>query len=669
MPLLTPITLGAVTLANRVVMGAMHTGLEETGDWDRVARYYAARAAGGVGLIITAGLAPNDEGAAFPGAAQLRTPSEIADHRKVTQAVHAAGGKIAVQILHAGRYAAHPQGVAPSALRAPISPFRPREMSEADIEQTIADFVATAVSAQKAGYDGVEVMGSEGYLLNEFLARRTNRRSDAWGGDLEGRMRLPLAIVRGIRAATGPDFAILFRLSLIDLVPDGCTWDETLTIARALQQAGVDALNSGIGWHESRVPTIAASVPRGAFVDLTARLRAAVDVPVIASNRINTPELAAQVVADGAADMVSMARPLLADPDFVAKLSGGAADLITPCIACNQACLDHIFSEKLASCLINPLVGFEGQALEPTDAPARIAVVGGGPAGIMAAVTAADRGHHVTLFEQSKELGGQLRLAAKVPGKEEFKGLLTWFAARLAASSVDLRLGATADAAMLADFDHVILATGLKPRKLAVPQSPDAHVLAYDEVLSGRQVAGARVAVVGAGGIGFDVASFLAQDPDQPSLTLDAPAWRQAWGVGDPVQTAGGLAEAGPQHPPAYRQITMLQRTGGAMGRDLGKTTGWVHRAVLKAAGVKQISGVQYRQITDTGIEVETDKGPQTIPCDTVVVCAGQIAQDGLVAPLLERGQKVHVVGGAADASGIDAKRAIAEAVRLARHI
>ncbi len=537
--LLSPITLSGVTLPNRVMMGSMHTGLEELGDWARVARFYATRARGGVGLMVTGGMAPNREGGVFPGAAGLFSAADIANHRIVTDAVHEAGGRIAMQILHAGRYAYGRDCVSASAVKSPISPFVPKALDEEGIEKQIADMVTAALRAQEAGYDGVEVMGSEGYFLNQFLVRHVNQRDDRWGGDYENRMRLPVEVVRRVRAAVGPDFIVIYRISLIDLVPDGSTWDEVAMLARAMQAAGASVLNSGIGWHEARVPTIATSVPRAAFAWLTARLRGEVTIPVIASNRINTPEVAEGILASGQADMVSMARPFLADPEFVAKAAGGRATQIAPCIACNQACLDHTFSGKLTSCLVNPAACHEAEFDAAAVVAKRIAVVGAGPAGLACAVKAAELGHQVVLFEKG-EIGGQMNLARKVPGKEEFDGLVAWYAVMLTQTGVEVRRQA-ADVAALSGFDAVVVATGVTPRDPGIPGQDSA--LSYMAVLNGAEV-GPRVAIIGAGGIGFDVAEFLTQQG--VSATLEPAEWRREWGVGDPADVAGGLVAAAP---------------------------------------------------------------------------------------------------------------------------
>ncbi len=655
--LLAPLTLGPLTLPNRVVMGSMHTGLEERGDWARVAAFYAERARGGVGLIVTGGMAPNAEGGVFPGAAGLFTPDDITNHARVTAAVHAAGGRIAMQILHAGRYAYGKDCVAPSAIRSPISPFPPRELDEAGIEKQIADMVTAATRARDAGYDGVEVMGSEGYFLNQFLARRTNHRTDRWGGDYANRMRLPVQVVTRIREALGPAFLLIYRISLIDLVPDGSTWDEVAALARAIEAAGATILNTGIGWHEARVPTIATSVPRAAFAHLTQRLRAEVTIPVIASNRINTPEVAEDLLARGMADMVSMARPFLADPDFVAKAAAGRSAEIAPCIACNQACLDHTFSGKIASCLVNPRAGHElDLTYPPTTAPKCIAVVGAGPAGMTAAAIAAERGNSVTLFEASGQIGGQLRLAARIPGKEEFGPLIDWFATRLRVAGVNLRLSTPATPALLAGYDEVIIATGVTPRQPDIAGHDRA--LSYLDVLNGAPV-GPRVAIVGAGGIGFDVAQFLTEAATSP--TLHPAQWRREWGVGDPAQVAGGLVR--PHPAPAARQVWLLQRKAEKPGRNLGKTTGWIHRATLAAKGVTLLGGVTYREITAQGLTIERGGAPELLPVDTVVLCAGQIPNRSLAASL---SAPCHIIGGADVAAELDAKRAIDQAARLA---
>jgi 2,4-dienoyl-CoA reductase (NADPH2) len=666
--LLSPITLGAHRLRNRSLMGSMHTGLEETGDWARVAAFYAARARGGAGLIVTGGMAPNAEGGVFPGAAGLYTDQDIQNHRRVTDAVHAEGGLIAMQILHAGRYAYSPACVAPSAVKSPISPFPPRELDEAGIEKQIADIATAAARAVQAGYDGVEVMGSEGYFLNQFLVTHTNRRTDRWGGPYENRMRAAVEVVTRVRAAMGVGAILIYRISLIDLVPDGSTWDEVVQLARAIEAAGASVLNTGIGWHEARVPTIATSVPRAGFAHLTARLRPEVGIPVITSNRINTPEVAEGLLAQGMADMVSMARPWLADEAFIAKAAAGQAATIAPCIACNQACLDHTFSGKLTSCLVNPRACHETDlSYAPSTAPKRVAVVGAGPAGMMAAIVAAQRGHAVTLWDKAGQVGGQLNLAKQVPGKEEFHGLVDWFATMLRQPNIALALGQEATADDLVGFDEVILATGVTPRDPGIPVEAGARVLSYIDVLKGAEV-GPRVAIVGAGGIGFDVAETLVYQGVSP--TLDARLWRAEWGVSAPWDDRGGLSAQGPQpHPPA-REVHLLQRKAEKPGRHLGKTTGWIHRASLAMKNVRMRGGVTYDRITAEGLWLTPANGePELLAVDTVVLCAGQNPDRSLSDRLEARGIAHHRIGGADVAAELDAKRAIDQAARLAARL
>jgi 2,4-dienoyl-CoA reductase (NADPH2) len=658
--LLQPITLSGVTLRNRSLMGSMHTGLEETGDWARVARFYAARAKGGAGLIVTGGMAPNREGGVFPGAAGLFSAKDIANHAQVTRAVQDSGGRIAMQILHAGRYAYGPDCVSASAVKSPISPFPPRELDEEGIEKQAADIVTAATRAQEAGYDGVEIMGSEGYFLNQFLALHTNHRTDRWGGVFENRMRLPVDVVRRVRAAVGQGFILIYRISLIDLVPNGQTWEEIAALARAIQHAGASALNSGIGWHEARIPTIATSVPRAGFAWLTARLKTEVTIPVIASNRINQPAVAESILVGGQADMVSMARPFLADADFIAKAAQGRAKEIAPCIACNQACLDHTFGGKLASCLVNPAAAHEAEFDLPPGPARRIAVVGAGPAGLACAITAAGRGHQVTLFEKG-QIGGQLNLARRVPGKEEFDGLVDWFATMLGKSGVTLRRK-EAQPSDLDGFDAVVLATGVRPRDPGIPGQDRA--VTYVQALQGASL-GPRVAVVGAGGIGFDVAEFLTQAGPSPSL--DLPAWRREWGVGDPAASPGGLEE--PHRAPPARQVWLLQRKPEKPGRKLGRTTGWIHRASLQAQGVRMLGGVSYQRITEEGLVILRDGVEELLPVDNVVLCAGQESERSLVPALTARGQEFHLIGGADVAAELDAKRAIDQGTRLAMRL
>ncbi|SDE70005.1 NADPH-dependent 2,4-dienoyl-CoA reductase [Limimaricola pyoseonensis] len=662
--LLSPIDLGPLSLPNRVMMGSMHTGLEETGDWHRVSEFYAARARGGAGLIVTGGMAPNREGGVYPGAAGLFTEDDIANHARVTARVHEEGGRIAMQILHAGRYAYSKRCVGPSAIRAPISAFTPVELDEDGIEQQIADIATAAARAVEAGYDGVEVMGSEGYFLNQFLAPRTNRRTDRWGGSLENRMRLPVEVVRRVRAALGPEKLLIYRISLLDLVPEGQDWSEVVALARAVAAAGADVLNTGIGWHEARVPTIVTSVPRAAFAELTAKLRPEVSVPVIASNRINTPEIGEAILANGGADMISMARPFLADADFVSKAAKGEAARIAPCIACNQACLDHTFQGKLTSCLVNPRACHETElVLAPAETPRRLAVVGAGPAGLSAALAAAERGHAVTLFDKAGRIGGQLHYAAAIPGKEEFRGLIRWFETELAASGIETRLNETPDAQALAAFDAVIVATGVTPRDPNIPGQEGPNVVSYAELLSGRAKAGPRVAVVGAGGIGFDVAEFLVTGH---STTIDLPAWRAEWGITDPEAARGGLSPDGPRPEAPVRKVTLLQRKAEKLGKRLGKTTGWVHRAGLQMRAVEMLGGVSYERIDEHGLHVGTPEGSRLIEADTIVLCAGQESERSLADALRALGVETHVIGGADVAAELDAKRAIDQGTRLA---
>ena len=665
--MLAPLDLGFTTLKNRVLMGSMHTGLEETKDWDRVAEFYAERARGDVGLMVTGGMAPNREGGVFPGAAGLFTAEDIANHRVVTDRVHDAGGKIAMQILHAGRYAYGPECVAPSPVKSPISPFPPKELDEDGIEKQIADIATAAARAREAGYDGVEVMGSEGYFLNQFLVTHTNKREDRWGGSYENRMRLPLEVMRRVRGAVGDDFIVIYRLSMIDLIPNGSTWDEVVLLAKEMEKAGATILNTGIGWHEARIPTIATSVPRRAFSWVTKKLMGEVSIPIVTSNRINTPDVAESVLADGCADMVSMARPFLADSHFVAKAAAGQAAAIAPCIACNQACLDHTFSGKLSSCLVNPRACHETElVIEPAVEPKQIAVVGAGPAGLSAALTAAERGHNVTLFDKADELGGQLNMAKRVPGKEEFEGFVDWFKHSVASSDITLKLGAEVTADDLAGFDEVVISTGVLPRDPAIDGQDGPNVLSYIDVLRHNAPVGERVAIIGAGGIGFDVAEFLVHEGESPTENLSL--WKEEWGVGDPEDTRGGLAPEGPQPEPPAREVTLLQRKSEKLGKRLGKTTGWIHRAALKAKGVKMVGGVNYERIDADGLHVsfgEARENPQVIAADTIVLCAGQLPERSLADALSNAGKTPHVIGGADVAAELDAKRAIDQGTRL----
>ncbi|WP_133501622.1 FAD-dependent oxidoreductase [Cognatilysobacter terrigena] len=663
--LFAPLDLGFVTLRNRVLMGSMHTGLEDHArDFPKLAAYFAERAEGGVGLMVTGGFAPNVRGWLKPMSGTLSMQWQVRRHRQVTSAVHANGGRICMQILHAGRYGYHPLQVAPSAIKAPINPFSPKALSASGVERQIRAFVRSAKLARDAGYDGVEVMGSEGYLLNQFTAPRTNKRSDAWGGDAAKRMRFAIEIVRRIREACGRDFIIIYRLSMLDLVDGGLAWDDVVQQAQAIEAAGATIINTGIGWHEARVPTIATSVPRAAFVDVTARLKPHVRVPLVATNRINMPEVAERVLASGAADMVSMARPLLADPQWVAKTRDGRVDEINTCIACNQACLDHVFENKRATCLVNPRACYETELVyAPASTPKRVAIVGAGVAGLACATVAAQRGHRVTLFEAADDIGGQFNLARRIPGKEEFDETIRYYRRRLELDCVELRLSARVDDTALAGFDRVVLATGVVPRPVEFPGHDDPRVLRYDDVLAGRVAVGPRVAIVGAGGIGFDVAEFLAHEGVSPSV--DVNAWRREWGVDvDYTDVPGGLRK--PEKPPVARTIWLLQRTAGKPGARLGKTTGWIHRASLKARDVQAFGGVQYVRFDDAGFHVTVDGQPRTLEVDNVVVCAGQLSNNPLEAPLRAAGRDVQVIGGADVAAELDAKRAIAQGSRVA---
>lgn len=666
--LLSPLDLGHVTLKNRVLMGSMHTGLEETKDWNRVAEFYAARARGGVGLMVTGGMAPNREGGVFPGAAGLFTDQDIANHRIVTDRVHDAGGRIAMQILHAGRYAYGPECVSASAIKSPISPFPPRELDEEGIEKQIHDIATAAVRAREAGYDGVEIMGSEGYFINQFLVTHTNKRTDRWGGSYENRMRLPIEVVKRARAAVGDDFIIIYRLSMIDLVPNGSTFDEVVQLAQEIEKAGASIINTGIGWHEARIPTIATSVPRAAFAWVTKKLMGQVGIPVITSNRINTPAVAEDVLATGCADMVSMARPLLADPDFVVKAMAGRADSIAPCIACNQACLDHTFGGKISSCLVNPRACYETElVIAPAAMPKTVAVVGAGPAGLSVALTAADRGHKVTLFDRAARVGGQLNMARQIPGKEEFHGLVDWYETMVADAGIDLRLNTSVSADDLAGFEEVVIATGVIPRDPGITGQDRPNVLSYIDVLAGKAPVGKTVAVVGAGGIGFDVSEYLVHEGHSPTESI--PDWMREWGVADPAEARGGLATEGPRPDAPARQVTLLQRKAERPGKRLGKTTGWIHRAALQMKGVQMIGGVNYERIDDEGLHVtfgEARENPRVIPAETVVLCAGQLPERSLADALAERGITAHVIGGADVAAELDAKRAIDQGTRLA---
>ncbi|HLL12646.1 MAG TPA: NADPH-dependent 2,4-dienoyl-CoA reductase [Rubrivivax sp.] len=668
--LTTPLDLGFTQLRNRVLMGSMHLGLEEApGGFARLAAFYAERARGEVGLMVTGGIAPNDAGRPAPGGAKLDSEDEARQHEVITRAVHAEGGQIALQILHFGRYAYHPQLVAPSALRAPINRFVPRALSSDEVEQTVEDFVRCAQLAQQAGYDGVEVMGSEGYLINEFIAARTNQREDAWGGSYQNRIRFPLAIVRGIRERVGPRFIIIYRLSMLDLVEGGSTLAEVIELAQAVEAAGATIINTGIGWHEARIPTIATKVPRAAYAWVTQRLMGHVGVPLVATNRINTPEVAERLLADGACDMVSMARPLLADSQFVRKARLGKADEINTCIGCNQACLDHTFSGQITSCLVNPRACHETKLHTdvPAEAPKRIAVVGAGPAGLSFAVTAAARGHRVVLFEQGGDIGGQCNLAARVPGKEEFHETLRYFRRQLQLTGVEVRLNeaAGADELLAGPFDEFVIATGVRPRVPQIEGLQHAKVLGYLDVLRDDAPVGGHVAVIGAGGIGFDVAEFITHEGT--SASVDAEKFYAEWGIDPEYREAGGIRPPAPA--PAERSVHLLQRKPSKVGEQLGKTTGWIHRTSLKARGVAMSPAAEYQRIDDEGLHLRIAGEPQTLAVDQVIVCAGQEPQRELFDALHASGRPVHLIGGAHEAAELDAKRAILQGTRLAAAI
>ncbi|MBW1601470.1 NADPH-dependent 2,4-dienoyl-CoA reductase [Streptomyces sp. JJ66] len=664
--LLEPLNLGFTTLPNRVLMGSMHVGLEEADNgFDRMAAFYAERAAGGVGLIVTGGIAPNDAGRIYEGAARLTTEAEAGQHRVITDAVHAAGGRIAVQLLHSGRYAYHPGLVAPSPLKAPISPFPPKELTEAEIEQTIEDYAHAAALAQRAGYDGVEIMGSEGYLINEFIAAPTNQRTDRWGGSYENRMRFPVEIVRRVRERVGTDFILIYRLSMLDLVPGGSTLPEVIQLAQAVEAAGATIINTGIGWHEARIPTIATSVPRGAYAWVTKKLMGSVSVPLVAVNRINTPDVAEHLLADGYADMVSLARPLLADPAFVNKADAGEPEAINTCIGCNQACLDHTFSGKITSCLVNPRACHETElVLSPTRHVKRVGVVGAGPAGLACAVSAAERGHDVTLYDAAEEIGGQLNVARRVPGKQEFNETLRYYRHQLQAHGVTVKLGTavTADDLTGAGYDEIVLATGVTPRVPDLPGVDHPRVLGYLDVLRGGAEVGERVAVLGAGGIGFDVAAYLT-DPGHGASECPEVFFAE-WGVDTGHRTEGGLTA--PERPASPRAVHLLQRKTSKVGAGLGKTTGWIHRTELRHRGVQMTPGATYRRIDDAGVHVTVDGEERVLEVDTVVLCTGQEPRRELYDALTASGTSVHLIGGADVAAELDAKRAIDQGTRLA---
>ena len=663
--LLAPLDLGFTTLKNRILMGSMHTGLEERPDgFERLAAYYAERAAGGVGLIVTGGIAPNLEGGGMAGAATMADADDVRQHRPVTEAVHRAGGKICMQILHTGRYAYHQHSIAPSALQAPITPFMPRALATDEVVKQIDDFVRCAELAQQAGYDGVEIMGSEGYFINQFIARRTNQRDDQWGGDYAQRIRLAVDVVANTRAQVGKDFIIIYRLSMLDLVEGGSSWDEIVQLAKAIEQAGATMINTGIGWHEARIPTIATMVPRAAFTWVTAKIRREVHIPLITSNRINMPDTAETVLARGDADMVSMARPMLADPEWVNKAAQGREDEINTCIGCNQACLDHIFALKPVSCLVNPRAGHETELnYLPTDQPKKLAVVGAGPAGMAFATTAAARGHQVTLFDAAEHIGGQFNIAQQVPGKEEFAETLRYFTRQIELTGIELRLNHRVQAEELnnSDFDEVIVATGITPRKMTIEGIAHPKVLSYLEVFQGATV-GQKVAVIGAGGIGFDVCELLTHESN-----LDIPSFMREWGVDMTLTNRGGLLpkQDSPRH--SSREIFLLQRKKSKPGKNLGKSTGWIHRSSLTSKGVRLVPSCEYHKIDDQGLHLSIAGQSQILNVDTIVICAGQEPNRALADAVVAK--PVHLIGGADKAAELDARRAIDQGCRLAAQI
>ncbi len=665
--LLEPLDLGFTTLKNRVLMGSMHTGLEEEkGGFEKMAAFYAERARGGVALMVTGGISPNFRGRLAPHSSQLSFGWQVKKHKIVTDAVHEAGGKIALQILHAGRYAYHPFSVSASKLKAPISPFTPKALSKRGIAKTIKQYANCARLAKKAGYDGVEIMGSEGYLINQFIVKRTNHRTDEWGGAYENRIRFPLAIIKAVKEAVGDEFIVIYRLSMLDLIEGGSSWDEVVQLAKEVEKAGATIINTGIGWHEARIPTISTSVPRAAFAWVTKKLRNEVSVPLITSNRINMPHVAEEILSSGTADMVSMARPLLADAEFVIKAEQDRADEINTCIACNQACLDHVFKNKRATCLVNPRACYETELVaKPMTKKKRIAVVGAGPAGLAFSTEASKRGHEVHLFDKRTEIGGQLNIAKQIPGKEEFYETLRYFQKQLLLTGVHVHLNTEMSIDdLVGQYDEVVLASGVVPRIPNIPGIDSPKVMSYIDVLWHKKPVGQKVAVIGAGGIGFDVSEFLVHEGESPTLNLDE--WLKEWGIDALYQLPGGLLKE-PEFDPAARDVVMLQRKSSKMGKGLGKTTGWIHRASLRHKNVRMITSVQYKQINDDGLVIEYEDGrEELLPVDHVIICAGQVPLRAMHDELAERGVPVHLIGGADVAAELDAKRAIRQGTELA---
>ena len=662
--------LGFIELKNRIIMGSMHTGLEEIGDWDRISEFYAARARGQVSLIITGGIGPNKEGSVLPGAAMMMNEKDVKNHMISTQAVHNEGGKIVMQILHAGRYAYNDKAVAPSPVKAPISPFTPKELDEEGIEKQISDIAQSAFLAKCAGYDGVEIMGSEGYLINQFLVKHTNKRTDSWGGSYNNRIKFPIEIVKRVREKVGKNFLIIYRLSIIDLIPNGSSWEEVIILAKEIEKAGANILNSGIGWHEARIPTIATSVPKKAFSWITKKLYGNVSIPIIASNRINSPEIAEEVLSENCADLVSMARPFLADSDFVRKAFENRSNEIVPCIACNQACLDHTFSMKLTSCLVNPRACRETELnYEKVILPKRIAVVGAGPAGISFSIVAAQRGHEVSLFDENHEIGGQLNFAKMIPGKEEFYGLLDFYKNEIKRLKINLVKDHKVEISELKEFDEVVLATGVLPRKINIKGQDDVNfVYDYQEVFNSEVSLGNKIAIIGAGGIGFDMAEYISSSGISPTLNINK--WMEKWGVVDPEKERGGvLPKSEITLNTSSKEIFLLQRKNEKLGKRLGKTTGWIHRKSLEKKNVKMFAGVNYEQITKDGLLIsfgEEKKDLQTLKVDSIIICAGQISEISLVEKLNINKINHHIIGGAKLANELDAKSAIDQGCRLA---